>query len=242
MTAIKAIQKQIVAIGGALAASIPESRLVLSYVLSLADRSQSPTVLMIDTANGNSPLQTSATYRALAGTGNFTPNELNFFGRMPVDADLRKLVLSQDVILVSGGNTKTMLAAWHDYGLPELLREAWENGTILAGSSAGAICWFEQCLTDSRAGDFLPMDCLGFLPGSCCPHFDGEKGRKETYFRLVSEGTLKPGIAIDERVAVHYIGDRIERVVTPNEQKGAYLVHAGAGRIIKSRLKKTLAK
>jgi peptidase E len=99
----------------------------------------------------------------------------DIFKRTP---DLRAFLLNQDVIYVGGGNTKSMLVVWRDWGLPELLREAWEKGIVLTGVSAGAICWFEQGVTDSWAGELRPFDCLGFLPGSCCPHYDGEGNRR----------------------------------------------------------------
>jgi peptidase E len=150
---------------------------------------------------------------------------------------MRELILSQDVIWVNGGNTKSMLAVWQAYGLPALLEKAWESGIVLAGSSAGAICWFEQCLTDSYADEYTALDCLGFLPGSCCPHFDHEQGRKETYHRLIQQGELKPGIAIDECVAVHFVGDKLHRVVSTAKKSGAYSVTVAKDRITQKGLR-----
>ncbi|HEX3555978.1 MAG TPA: Type 1 glutamine amidotransferase-like domain-containing protein [Thermoanaerobaculia bacterium] len=74
-----------------------------------------------------------------------------------------------------------------------VLREAWAAGVVLAGVSAGAICWFEQGLTDSFDGDLRPLQCLGFLAGSCCPHFDGDAARRPTYHKFVRSGELLPG-------------------------------------------------
>jgi len=98
-----------------------------------------------------------------------------FFRRPP---DLREHVLSQDVIYVGGGNTKSMLGIWREYGLPEILREAWEAGGGGAGLSAGAICWFEQGLTDSFEEELRPLQCLVLLKGSACPHYDGDPARR----------------------------------------------------------------
>ena len=103
--------------------------------------------------------------------------------------DLRDHVLSRDVIFVSGGNTANMLAVWRVHGFDEILREAWEHGIVLAGSSAGMICWFEAGVTDSFGPQLEGMrDGLGFLAGSACPHYDGEERRRPVYQELVAGG------------------------------------------------------
>src|SRR5947209_19238478 len=90
-------------------------------------------------------------------------------------ADLRELALAQDVILVAGGNTANMLAVWRVHGFDRILREAWNAGVVLSGWSAGMICWFEAGVTDSFGPQLAGLrDGLGFLPGSACPHYDGE--------------------------------------------------------------------
>jgi dipeptidase E len=220
--AVNAPKKQIVAIGGALSQSHRAAQLLYGYALEVSGK-KLPRVLFINNATGDKEHITAWNFRTLAGHA-YVPSELTFFDRTPGPANLRKLILSQDVILVCGGNTKSMLAVWHAYGIPELLREAWEQGIVLAGSSAGAICWFEQCLTDSYADEYAALDCLGFLPGSCCPHFNGDKERPETYHRLIRSGQLLPGIAIDERVAVHFLGERIYRVISAEAKACAYQV------------------
>ena len=78
-------------------------------------------------------------------------------------ADLREQVLAHDVVLVAGGNTANMLAVWRVHGFDTVLREAWESGVVLAGWSAGAICWFEAGVTDSF-GPHLDRPRLSRLP------------------------------------------------------------------------------
>ncbi len=102
-----------------------------------------------------------------------------------------------------------MLAVWRVHGFDELLREAWEQGVVLAGSSAGMICWFEAGVTDSYGPQLDGMrDGLGFLPGSACPHYDGEERRRPVYQELVAGG-FPPGIAADDAVALHYVGTEL---------------------------------
>jgi peptidase E len=149
-------------------------------------------------------------------------SHLVFFRRTP--QDLRSYLLKQNVIYVGGGNTRSMLAVWREWGMPEILREAWESGVVLAGGSAGAICWFEQGVTDSTAGVLSPLACLGFLPGSCCPHYDGETDRRPSYHRLLLARELSPGVAIDDGVGVHFHGTEPYRIASPRETGAAYCV------------------
>jgi dipeptidase E len=228
-------KRQIVAIGGALSKSHRAAQLLYGYALKASGKKR-PRVLFINNATGDKEHITAWNFRTLAGYA-YVPSELTFFERTPRPDALRKLILSQDVIFVCGGNTKSMLAVWHAYGIPELLRQAWKRGIVLAGSSAGAICWFEQCLTDSYADEYTALDCLGFLAGSCCPHFNGDKDRPKTYHRLIRNGGVLPGIAIDERVAVHFVGDCIQKVVSAEKNAGAYEVTLSGKRTVQKSLR-----
>jgi peptidase E len=137
---------------------------------------------------------------------------------------LREDALSSDAILVCGGNTANMLAVWRVHGFDRVLREAWEAGVLLTGWSAGMICWFEACVTDSFGPQLEGMrDGLGFLPGSACPHYDGEDLRRPVYTRLVREG-FPPGIALDDGVAAHYVGTELAEVFTDRPAAGGYSV------------------
>jgi peptidase E len=100
---------------------------------------------------------------------------------------------------------------------------------VLAGVSAGAICWFDQGVTDSWADSLRPLECLGLIAGSCCPHYDSEAERRPSYHALLGKGSLKPGIAIEDGVAAHYHHGRLERVVTSRERAKAYHVTIASG-------------
>ena len=126
--------------------------------------------------------------------------------------DIRDYLLSQDVILVLGGNTANLLAVWRAHGVDLALKEAWEAGVVLCGGSAGSLCWFECGTTDSfDVNELKPLyDGLGFLPGSHCPHYDGEEKRRPLYHSLISEG-FPPGYAIDDDAAIHFTGTEVSR-------------------------------
>ena len=139
-------------------------------------------------------------------------------------ADLREHLLAQDVIYVAGGSTANMVAVWRVHGFDSLLREAWENGALLCGSSAGMICWFECGVTDSFGPELAPLrDLLGFLPGSACPHYDGEERRRPVYRGLVDEG-FPPGYAADNNAALHFEGVELREAISLQEGARAYRV------------------
>jgi peptidase E len=205
-------ERQIVAMGGT-----PDETL-LEYVLGLA---RGPRVLYVPTAGMEDATHTVAWYERLAGRAVMT--HLHFAPWPP--ADLKELALAQDVILVSGGSTANALAVWRTHGFDQVLREAWAEGVLLTGWSAGMICWFEHGVTDSFGPELAPLDCLGLLPGSACPHYDGEERRRPVYTQLVAAG-FPGGVAADNDVALHYVGRELRDVVASREGASAYRVTA----------------
>jgi dipeptidase E len=187
---------------------------MLRHVLGLA---RGRRLLWVDTASAERPEFETVVRQELDGLAEVTA--LEFFPWPP--ADLRAFALAHDVILVGGGNTANMLAVWRVHGFDGVLRDAWQDGVILAGWSAGMICWFEAGVTDSFGPQLEGMrDGLGFLPGSACPHYDGEDLRRPVYERLVGEG-FPGGIALDDAAAARFAGtDLAEIVVTAPDALG----------------------
>jgi dipeptidase E len=217
---VQSERRQIIALGGGGFSVEPENLALDRYILAQA-RVPEPAVAFVPTASGESDNYIVRFYTAYLGLP-CRPSHLAFFRRTP---DLRSYLLAQDVIYVGGGNTKSMLAVWRDWGLPELLREAWEAGIVLAGISAGAICWFEQGVTDSFADQLTGIDCLRLLPGSCCPHYSGEPDRRPAFHRLLRNGEIAPGFAIEDGVGIHFTDDQVHRVVSSRKGASAYRVH-----------------
>lgn len=218
-------ERHIVALGGCGLAPEPQNLLIYHYLLGLS-RKERPNVLYLPTASGEAQpniVQFYATFTQFP----CQPAHLSLFS-LPT-ADLRSFVLAQDIVYVGGGNTKSMLALWHEWGLDSIFREAWEGGTVLAGVSAGAICWFEEGITDSIPGPLTPLNCLGYLKGSCCPHYDSEQARRPTYTRMVAEGRLSTGYAADDYTGLHFIGDELTHIVTGRPQAKAYRVEKADG-------------
>jgi len=209
--------KQIIPIGGGGFYRDSENLELEKYVLGQS-RAQNVRICFLPTASGEPDHYVASFYTAFLRLG-CKPSVLTFFKRTP---DIRSVLLNQDVIYVGGGNTKSLLALWREWGVVEVLREAWQSGVILTGVSAGAICWFEQGLTDSFSEGLRPIDGLGFLPGSCCPHYDGEGQRRPSYHRLLSSGDMTAGVAIEDWTAIHYCGTERVRVVTAKRGARAY--------------------
>jgi peptidase E len=145
-------------------------------------------------------------------------------------------VLEQDAIYVGGGNTRSMLAVWREWELDRHLRAAWEAGVVLGGASAGSICWFEHGLTDSVAGPLTAMPCLGFLAGANCPHYDSEAARRPTLRRLVARSALPETLAADDGVALHFVGERLARIVSSRPRAKAFRVRKSRNRAVETRL------
>ena len=155
----------------------------------------------------------------------------SFFARTP---DLRRLLLSQDVIYVGGGNTKSMLAVWRDWDLPRLLRQAWRQGIVLTGVSAGAICWFTRGITDSWADHLQVLPCLDFLPGTACPHYDGEADRRPSVHRFVTDRAVASVLALDDGAAAHFTGRRLTRIVASRQKAAGYDVRLRRGTVVET--------
>ena len=217
-------KRQIIAIGGGgfnkNGKSLSDTISLEQYFLNQTG-SKHPKVCFIPTASGESQPYIVNFYQEFSKL-NCKPSHLSLF--KPPTADLESFILEHDAIFVGGGNTKSMLVLWKEWHLDNYLRKAWEHGIVLAGVSAGSICWFEQGVTDSIPGALTVIRGLGFLEGSNCPHYDGEKERKPAYHKLMAEDKISAGLAIDDNVAVHFIDGKIFKVIKLNPQANAYHV------------------
>jgi dipeptidase E len=219
------MERQIVAVGGGKFCDA-QAR----YLVELTGRDR-PRTLYIGTAIAEDPEAALRMYDRFGGLGEVS--RLEFFPWPP--EDLRDVVLGSDLIFVDGGNTANMLAIWRVHGVDELLRDALHAGIVLSGSSAGGICWFEQGMTDSFGPQLEQMDCLGFLSGSFCPHYDDEEQRQPRYHELLREG-LAPGYAADAGVGLHFVDGELREVLACDEGSQAYRVELRDGEVVETPL------
>jgi len=213
---------QILAMGGGGFMAERDS-LLDSFMLSLSDASR-PRVCFVPTPSGDSDRGIAVFFEAFSSR-DCEPSCLRLFG---VPERPAEHLAAQDVIYVSGGNTANALALWRLHGIDDALRAAWERGAVLGGVSAGANCWFESCVTDSFGPRLEPLhDGLGLLPGSFCPHYDGEELRRPVYRGLVEDG-FPAGYAADDDAAFHFVGTEVREVVSSREGACGYRVEPGS--------------
>lgn len=229
--------KQIIAIGGG-GFGHYASTLLNQYILKQSGK-PSPKICFLPQASAESKDYIVNFYETFSRL-DAQPSWISLFGR--VEPSWKEHLLSQDIIYVGGGNTRSMLALWREWGMDEVLREAYERGIILCGSSAGGICWFEQGITDSgpalrsfpllrsfsvggsEVGPLGVLDCLGILPGSCCPHYDDEPERRPAYLTFVTSGAAKSGIALASHAAAHFVDGKLHKIITAKKDKLCYRV------------------
>jgi dipeptidase E len=201
----------------------PANPLLDDHVLELARKASGrdrPRICLIPTAVADDPALCAQFGDLFAPRAE--PSVLRLFQR---DDDLGAIVEAADAVYVPGGNTANLLALWRLHGLDAILREAWQRGVVLAGMSAGAICWFESCTTDSFGPTLRPLaGGLGLLTGSLIPHYHGEPQRRPLYLRLVGDGTLPPGDAVDDGAALVLRERELVEVVTSDPEAGAWRV------------------
>lgn len=228
-------QRHIIALGGGGFSDETSSSLLDRYIVSLAAKKK-PRVCFLPTASGDSPAYVERFYNAFKKL-RVTASHVSLFVAAKLPA--AKLLEDQDVIYVGGGNTRNMLVLWKEWGVDRALRKAYARGTILAGISAGAICWFEQGLTDSNPGGYTALNAMGWLKGSFCPHFDSEPLRRPILRRLIRLGKLKAGYAVDDGVGVHFVDNEFAQVVSSLPKAGARYLERQYGKLKESNLKPT---
>jgi dipeptidase E len=218
------VGRTILAMGGGGFTMEPANPALDDFILTLTP-SREPKILFLPTASGDPNAQISA-FRSAFGDRACRPIHLSLFRLEQQPWDLRQLILSQDIVYVGGGSMRNLLAIWREHGIDLLLREAWEQGVVLAGISAGAMCWFQNGITRS-AGAPAPTAGLGFLPGSLSVHCDGDPSRLPVLLDAVGRGVLPDGYAADDGVGLLFEEQQLVRVVSSRPAARAYRIARG---------------
>jgi dipeptidase E len=213
------MSKQIIAAGGDALTDIP----LHHYILAQSDK-EKPRICFLPTASGDNE-GVIKHFFFLFREHNCTPDYLPLFHNK--EADIREFILSQDIILVAGGQSKSMMGVWKEWGVDKFLMEAYENGTIMSGGSAGSVCWFDECITDSFKGTLSPMKSLGFLPFSNCPHYRAHE-RRVAYRSAILERKMKPGYAVSDGAAIHFKDGKFLRAVSSDSNASSFFVDIDA--------------
>ncbi len=230
-------RRKIFAMGGGGFTMEPTNPLLDDFVLSLA-AARRPRILFLPTAAGDTTGPINAFYARFEGRG-CVSEHLPLFRLAKLERPLREIVLEQDIVYAGGGSMRNLLALWRAHELDVLLVQAWRRGTVLAGLSAGAMCWFGGGVTRS-SGPPAPLAGLGLLPGSLTVHADGEPERLPVWLESVRSGALPGGWALDDGVGLLFAGTHLERAVSSRPGAGAQRVDAIAGELVRKRLEPEL--
>jgi dipeptidase E len=152
------------------------------------------------------------------------------------------ILLNVDAIIVGGGNTLNMMAIWKAQGIDTVLKKALDKGIVLAGGSAGSLCWFDNGTTDSRPKELTVVEGLGFLPYSHSPHYDGEKFRRPLYQENIKNGIFKAGYAMDNHAGIIFKNGKPFKVVSIDDKSNCYFVSLKDGKVVEEKLEAVILK
>jgi dipeptidase E len=227
--------RRILTLGGHEFSSRPPDRAVCELLLRLAGErgGERPRICILPTASGDTSEQIASFYSAF-GERPCEPSDVSLFrlGRRPMA--LRDHLLAQDLIYVGGGSMVNLLAVWEAHDIASILSLAWRQGIVLAGQSAGAMCWFEAGITTS-SGKPRAAAGLGLLPGSLCVHYNNELGRRAAYLDAVSDG-MPSGYGLDDYAGLLWEGGGAPSALTARRGARAYRVSTREGEVTESPL------
>jgi len=227
------IKRNIIAIGGGGFGRNPNKPIIEEYILNLSDKKK-PTVTFFPTASAEDSAYIVNFYTAF-GKLNCKAQHISLFKKTP---DLKSIIAESDIIYIGGGNTKSMLAVFREWNLDTLIINAYKEGKVLAGVSAGAICWFEKGITDSWAGGLKILDCMGILKGTCCPHYDGEANRKPSVKNFLKNEEIENCLCIEDGAAAHYENEILKTSISFYKDKNTYQVSYKKNELIEEPLDK----
>jgi peptidase E len=227
--------RRILTLGGHEFSSRPPDRAVCELLLRLARErgGERPRICILPTASGDTSEQIASFYAAF-GERSCEPSDLSLFrlGRRPMA--LRDHLLSQDLVYVGGGSMVNLLAVWEAHDIASILSLAWRQGIVLAGQSAGAMCWFEAGITKS-SGKPLAAAGLGLLHGSLCVHYNNEPERRAAYLDAIGAG-MSGGYGLDDYAGLLWEGEGAPAAVTARRGARAYRVSKREGEAFESPL------
>ncbi len=211
------MKKNIVAIGGGGFGRKHSSCLIEKYILNLPT-TNIPKICFLPTATGDNDSYIVRFYSIFSKL-NCKPSHIEFFNRT---TNIKNQIMEQDIVFVGGGNTKSMLAIWNDWGMSDLLNDAYNEGVIMSGVSAGAICWFTNGITDSWENELKILPCLDFISGTCCPHYDEEPSRIPYVKKILFEEKITNCISIEGGSAMHFIDGKPFKNISFENNKNTY--------------------
>lgn len=211
------------------------SKVFISYIAGMTGK-KNPRICHIPTATGDHP-NTIVNWYTNCEDLEVRPYVMRtFINSLYTPQSFEEQLLNMDAIIVGGGNTLNMMAIWKAQGIDIALRKAYDSGIVMAGGSAGSLCWFNEGSTDSRPKELTVVQGLGFLNFSHSPHYLREEGRRPLYHRLIANQMMGPGYACDDEAAMIFVNGRLRHAVTLNAQHNCYYVSLDGEKISEQRI------
>jgi len=202
----------------------------IKYIAGLTGK-ENPKICYVATATGDNPVNVVRWFSYCEDLPVRPYFMKTFINSTSTPKSFEEIIMSMDAIVVSGGNTLNMLAIWKAHGIDTLLRKAYDKGIILAGGSAGSLCWFTGGSTDSRPKELSIVEGLGILEYSHSPHYLRETTRRPLYHQLILSNSLKPGYACDDLAGLLFVNGKMTKSVTQNADNKNYFVSVKDGKI-----------
>jgi peptidase E len=195
----------------------------IRYMATLTGKKR-PKLLYLPTASADSAAGSLTWFRDCSKLDVEPSVQESFIASTRQSKSWEEVLLTVDGIVASGGNTLNQQAIWKAQGIDVILKQAWDQGIVLGGASAGSLCWFEEGTTDSRPKELTTVQCLGFIKGSHSPHYDREPGRRPLYQKMIGSGAMKPGYACDNDAGIYFEDNTVKRVVCTRAGAKVYYV------------------
>jgi len=215
-------------------------RKFIKYVADLTDEKY-PEICFITTASADHPGIIKHLEELTSGLNIRSKFLVTFISSSPEQESFADIIFSSDAVMVGGGNTLNMLGIWKAQGIDTLLQQAYDKGIVLAGGSAGSLCWFNGGVTDSRPKELSLMDCLGFLDHSHAPHYNDDT-RRAIYKKAVLEGKLSPGYACEDGAGLLFINGEFAKSISLDPEYNNYFVSVTNRKISEKLLPATILK
>ncbi|WP_281989997.1 peptidase E [Aquimarina aggregata] len=207
----------------------------IKYTAELTNKKK-PKICFLPTATGDSEYYINYWYELCSGL-EVEPKVMKVWINSTTQKEsFEEVLMSMDAIIVGGGNTLNMLAIWKAQEIDLALKKAYDKGIIIAGGSAGSLCWFKAGTTDSRPKELTIVKGLGFLDYSHCPHYHSEKTRRPLYHKNILEKKLANGYACDDKSGIVFLNGKLSKSVSLDSESFSYYVHQKNGEIIEEKL------
>jgi len=224
------LRKQIIALGGGGFSDEPDNLTLDKYILAQSPKA-SPRICFIASAGGDAKDYIQRFYAAY-GKLPCRPSHIELTKTKLSHNKLRKFILSKDIIFIGGGSTAFLMSLFKKLRMKAIFRTAWNKGVILSGMSAGAMCWFKEGFTNPHGNVFQRLDCLGFLEGSFCPHYNQ---LRRIYRKMIRNGDLSAGYGVEDGAALHFLGRRLSAIAASRPSANAYYVKSNSKELVLSK-------